>query len=361
MRTIQANNVILTYPDETCWLYDNLFVELVGDGVTVGAEIRVTELASGRYRTLTHISELERLVFPLNDTMKSLYRDAISFNAVVTVYEDGHETASFGFDFDCLNGKSLPMRAHGSTRTIYVYSQEDLYKVQMLFPASGALSVNGHSFPVLSPGMTGFDFRPYVTHSGTYSCCYQAGAKSGSASGINIVNAFGDTPFSGVVQLGFADESGEVPAGDKNKGDVWNDDKFSSERYCVNLVYEDVCAGFDVFSVMYTDTDGCIRYLSGKILEQTTNSSSKNFYRLDTGSVYRNISRKYREESSGTVKVAYDGLRRDSYWSDILLSDKVFFRNFDGTWLECGVVDKKVTVNADDSQDAQIEYELYID
>ena len=361
MRSTTISNTTINYPDSTCWLGDNLFVELIGNGVTVGASIQVTDLASGKYRKLKHISELNRLVFPLNDTMKSLYHDGISFNAVVNLYENGVTVDSFGFDFDCLNGKSLPLRAHGSTRTIYAYSEEDLHKVQFLFPATGAFSVNGgNNIPIIQPGLTGLDLRSYITHDGVYPMCFQAGAKGGSASGIDIVNAFGDSPFSGVAQLSYTDESGDVPSDEKNKGDIWNDSKFSSEKYCIDIVYDQACDDFNFFHTRYTDCDGCIRFLGGKIISQTTNQTSENYYRLDTDSVYRNISRKYQRESSGTVKVAYDSLKRDSYWNDILMSDKVWFRNFDNEWYECSVVDKKVTVNSDDTQDVQLEFELFI-
>lgn len=359
MRNTTISNTVLTYPDSTCWLYDNLFIKLDSSTSTVGAYIAITDLASGLYRKLKYISELGSLVFPLNDSILSLYHDSLSFNIVVSVYEDGNQVGSFGFDTNILNGRSLPLRAHGSTRTIYAYSQQDLQKVQLLFPATGSLRVNGNSLPVIHQGLTGFDLRSYITQTGEYQMCFAAGAKHGP-SGITIVNAFGDSPFSGVAQLSFDDKSGDIPENEQNKGDIWEDSKFNSESYCIDLVYDDVCDDFNFFHTRYTDSDGCIRYLGGKIISQTTNKSAENFYRLDTDTVYRNISRKFIKESSGTVKVAYDNLKRDSYWTDILLSDTIWFKNFDGEWCECSIVNKEVTVNADDTQDVQLEYELFI-
>ena len=360
MRTTTIGHTTIRYADTTCWLYDNLFIELVGNNVSVGAYIIITELSSGKYRKLKYISDLERLVFPLNDSIKSLYNDNISFNIVVNIYEDGVQVGSFGFDTDVLNGKSLPLRAHGSTRTVYVYSSSDLNKLQLLFPATGKLVVNGTTLSVMNIGLNSFNLTSIISHSGTCSMCYKAGAKSGGSSDIEIVNVSDITPFSAIAQLYFADESGEVPEDQENKGDIWQDSKFKAKDYCMELVYEMPCDDFDFFKVRYRDTDGCMRYLGGKILSQTTNTDQKNYFRLDTNSVYRNISRKYIEQSSGTVKVAYDSLKRDSYWSDILLSDKIEFLNFDNTWYECSIVDKKVTVNADDSQDVELEFELYI-
>lgn len=360
MRTTNIGHTAIKYMDTTCWLNDNLFIELAGNDVSVGADIKITEISSGKYRKIKYISDLERLVFPLTDSMKSLYNDSISFNIVVNVYEDGQIVGSFGFDTDVLNGKSLPLRAHGSTRTVYVYNPSDLIKMQLLFPATGKLVVNGITFPVLKPGLNSFNISSVISHSGSYTMCYKAEAKSGGESDMDIVNVFDITPFSAVAQLYFEDESGDVPEDQENKGDIWQDSKFKAKDYCMELVYEMPCDDFDFFKVRYTDTDGCMRYLGGKILSQTTNTDQKNYFRQDTNSVYRNISRKYIVESSGTVKVAYDSLKRDSYWSDVLLSDKIEFLNYDNAWYECSIVDKKVTVNADDSQDVELEFELYI-
>ena len=360
MRTTHIGNITVTYQDATSFLKDNLFIELVSLSGSVGADITVTDLASGKFRKLHHISELNRLVFPLNDTYMSLWHDAISFNVVIDVYGNGVLLDSFGFDTDVLNGKSIPSRAHGSEKTVYAYENSDLYKMQFLFPASGYFTANGNVFNVPSAGRFGFDLRTCITHSGTYQLCYGSGTPPGP-NVMSIVNVGNMTPYSGVVQFSYSDQSGSVPAGGEEKGDIWNDSRFNAENYCVTLVYEAVCKDFNFFEVMYTNTDGCYRFLGGKILSQTTNATKKNYYRLETDSVYRNISRKYQEESNMTVKVAYDSLRRDSYWDDILLSDDVFFRNYDGTWMPCSIEDKKITVNADETQDVEIEYQLYID
>lgn len=371
MRTYTSSNITLTYPDATAYLRDNHSIVLEGvlGNQKVGAVITVTNAASGASRTLRYLSEMNRLVFPLNDTFTSLAREgSVTHNIVVEIYDGMSAVDTFGFDTDIVNGQSLPLRRHGSTRTIYVYSEDDLRKVQVLYPASGAVSVGGCSFIVPYEGILGLDLRACVTRFGEWSLCYDSEAKGVEPSepqyeeagkaGIKIVGVKDISPTSAVAQLWFPDTSGEIDQ--DSGGGIWDDERFNMHGYCIRLVYDEPCnGGFDFFKVRYTDTDGCIRYLGGKILEQTTSRDAENYYRLDTDSVYRNISRRFADSSAGTVKVGYDSLRRDSYWTDILLAEKVEFLNYNGDWVECSVVTDKVTVKSEESEDVTIEYELF--
>lgn len=359
MRDTYISNTTLYYPDDIAWLHDNVCIVLESVGFRVGASIRVTDTHTGIYRKLTHYSELNRVVFPLNDTLMSLYSGSDTYNIVVDVYENETIVDSFGFDQTIYNGTSQPLRAHGSTRTIYAYDEQDLYKIQLLLPTSGNVNVNGHSYPVLWKGITGFDVRDAVDGNGTYPMCYFAGAK-GDSLGIDIVNVKNITPFSAVAELEYKTESGDVPEEEKQKGGIWADTKFEADDFCAQIIYEEACDDFNFFKVRYLDTDGCLRYLGGKIISDTTNASGDNYYRLDTGSVYRNISRRRITSSSGTVKVGYGLLRRDSYWTDILLADKVEFRNYNGDWVECSVVSDSVTVKSDESDDVTLEFQLFV-
>lgn len=363
MQTTTINNIELVYPDTTAYLHDNLFVRVVGiNGQAVGAKIQVTDLASGEQRKLSYVSEMSEVVFSLNDAFLSLWRDSLSFNITMRLYENGVYTGDFGFDTDIMNGRTLPLRRHGSTRTIYVYDENDLYKVGFIFPASGNLSVNGHGLPIIANGYKSLDLRPYITETGDYQLCFHAGAKGGGGttaeSVVKIVDIGGITPFSAVAQLQFADTSGDLPSGDKGGG-VWNDDQFYLEDYCINLIYSSVCNDYNFFKVRYYDTDGIMRYLGGKIKEETTESKGENFYRMDTSTPVRDISRRYITETSGSVKVGYGELRRDSYWNDILLADKIEFLNYNGEWFECSVKTSKATVTSDETQDVELEFELY--
>ncbi len=361
MRTDTIGNISIIYPEPTSYLGDNLLISVKSNAnLPVGAQIQVTDLASGNYRKLKYLSETSEIVFVLNDSIKSLYHDAISFNITMRLYENGVYTGDFGFDTDVMNGRTLPLRRHGSTRTIYVYDENDLYKVGFIFPASGNFSVNGHGLPIITSGYKSLDLRPYITETGDYELCFHAGAKGEGGvtqSTVSLVNVGGITPFSAVAQLYFADTSGDLPSGDKGGG-VWEDDQFYLEDYCINLIYNSICNDYNFFKVRYYDTDGIMRYLGGKIKEETTESKGENFYRMDVATPIKDISRRYLTESADTVKVAYGELRRDSYWNDILLADKIEFLNYAGDWFECSVKTSKVTVTSEEYQDVELEFEI---
>lgn len=361
MRTYTNNSITIAYPDTTSYLYDNLFVKLEdASNNAIGAKIQVTDLASGRYRKLQYFGETPLLVFSLNDAIQSLYHDAITYNITVSVYINGVHSDDFGFDTDIMNGRTLPLRSHGSARTVYAYGEDDLRKVGFIFPASGSLSVNGHGIPIIASGYTSLDLRSYITEAGTYQLCFHAGAKGDggtSQTTVRIVNVGNIKPFSAEVQLWFADTSGDVPSGDKGGG-VWKDDDYYLESYCINLIYEETCNDFNLFRTRYYDTDGIIRYLGGRIMEENIEASGENFYKMDTTTVIKNISRRYISDSADTVKVAYPDLRRDSYWTDILLSDRVWFLNYNNEWMECSIKTNKATATSEESMDVEIEYEI---
>lgn len=360
MQNATIGNFEITYPDTTAYLHDNLLIKVRSvTNQPVGAQIQLTDLASGNYRKLKYLSELSEIVFVLNDSVSSLYHDALSYNVTMRLYENGVYTSDYGFDFDIMNGRTLPLRRHGSELTIYMYRPDDLYKVGLILPASGGLSINDCHFPVITGGYKSLDLRGCVTDTGEYNLCYDSQAKGGSTSEseVKIVNIGGITPFSASVQLQFADTSGDIPSGDKGGG-VWDDDKFFVESYCIKLIYQEVCDDYNFFLCRYLNTDGIMRYLGGKIKDETVESKGENFYRMDVSTPIRDISRRYLTESADTVKVAYGELRRDSYWNDILLADKVEFLNYNGEWFECSVKTSKVTVTSEEYQDVELEFEI---
>lgn len=363
MRTIQVNTSQVTYPDATVFTGDNIFISVSDATYPVGAEISVTNIATLQTKTLVYVSELKNLTFDIRDTVKMLHAEGGStLNIKVKVYNDMFYTGTFAFNVQTLDGRSMPQRSHGSARTFYIYSPDELYKFYMFLAGSGSLYVNGTSIPVVSGGRNTFNLQQMVISTGEHSLCYYMGVKSGGSGApdqstrVEITDVEPWT-VSAVVSLNYHDMDPE-PSEQIKGGGVWSDSKMDLAKYCSRLVYEDHCDDFDFLELSYWDTDGCFRYLGGKIISETTETSKENF----TGvrhSVYRDISQKYINESDGKVKVAFEDLRRDSYYSDILLSDHVYFRNYNGDWLPCSIVDSKITVKSDEYSDLELEVELY--
>lgn len=365
MRTYTSGNIAITYPEATCWLYDNLFIKISSlNGVAVGGKVVVTELSSGQYRKLEYQSELDNLVFALGDTFLSLWRGGMTFNVVVTPYLNTVGQSQFAFDLDILEGRTIPGRQHGSTRTVYAYDSEDLKKIGFIFPATGALSTPCGTVNVTHGGFKQMNLSTCIQDSGEYLLCFDVGGKGGGGGDVgdilNIVNVDNITPWAGCAVLEWTDTSGDIPQNKSKGGGVWKDEEFDFDDYCIRLIYEEPCYdGFDLFKVRYIDTDGITRYLCGKVLEETTESKGNNFYRLDTETPYNKLSRKYITEAAKAVKVGYGELRRDSYWSDILLSPRIEFLDVNGEWLECALDTSKVTVTSNDADDVELTFKIF--
>lgn len=379
MRKTTVNTSEVTYPNSVIWVGDNCTISISDPIYTVGLKVNITNQSTNKTKELIYISEIKNLTLDISDTIRKLFvSGGTSFNIKVSCYTGGFYNGQFGFNTYCLDGKTLTSRKHGSTRTIYVYSQDELAKVQFVFSGTGGLNVNGHNMPVVGTGRTTFDLRPYITHAGEYQLCYRYGIKTANvqqAESMQGINRSGDdvrtdvtsrveitnvesSTFSASVALQFSDIDSQPSVDRINGGGVWNDEKVNLADFCIRLVYENICDNFNVFKVRYFDTDGTMRYLAGKIDTETVNSKQKNYYHND-GSVYRNISRKKIETASDTVKVKYQDLRRDSYWSDILLAERIDFLNYNGDWMQCSIVTNKVSVNSDESDDVTLEFELW--
>lgn len=361
MRTTTISTTQIKYPDANCFVYDNSFISFSDSLYPVGCEINITNLSSMETKTLKYTSELKNLTISINDVIRKLHQTGgCTLNVKVKVYTDLFYTGTFAFEMNTLDGRTLPYRSHGSARTFYVYNQDELQKFQFFFAGSGALSVNGHNFPVISSGRNSFDLRPYITHSGDWQACYRYGVKGGDGkdytSRVNITD-IEPSCFSAVAFLEYTDIDIQPVETEIKGGGTWADSRLNLADYCATIVYEDVCDDFDFIELAYYDTDGILRYLGGKIQNEVTSAKGKN-YIGERLSVYRDISQKHIEESSVTVKVGFADIRRDAYPQDLFLSEHVWFKNFNGDWLPCSLNTNKITIKSEETLDLELEIEL---
>lgn len=358
MREITIGGTKLTYPEETVWLDDNIYIKVTNiGGGNAGAKVVVTNMATGYYRKHTYISEMSDVVFDIRDTIRSLYTDNLTFTVTVDMYSDNLFDGSFSFTLTTLDGKSIPGRPHGSTRTIYVYSPGDLYKVGFIFNNTGSFSVNDTSFPIIAKGLTQLNLTSTITETGVWNACFDSGAK-GKGVEVKIAGVENISPFGAMARLEFNSGGDDYPDAGKGGG-VWKDDEFDMDDYCIRIIYEEPCKDFDFFKVRYKDSDGITRFLGGRVVSEKTTSDGENVYRPNIDVPYRNLSRKFIKETASVVKVFYPMLRKDSYWSDILLADNIEFLDLNGNWLPCSLVTNSVEVNAEETQDVTLEFEIY--
>lgn len=361
MRTKNIGNTKLTYPESTVWLGDNILLKLqtmLASG-PVGGKVTIRNAATGMSLVQAYLTEMKNLVFDIRDSLNSLYTDNLTFNITVDVYDDNFQIygKSYSFSLTTLDGKSIPGRKHGSARTIYLYGPSDLIKVGLYFNNTGILIINGHQFNVNKTGFNQFDLSSVITDTGIYQACFDSVVKPGIPTAV-IAGIEGITDKSVVVRIEATTGKEDVKTAGKG-GRLWNKDIFNFDDYCINFVYEEPCEDFDFFKVRYKDTDGIMRYLGGRVINDKTAAEGENYYRPSIEYTYRNLSRKHIKETSGTVKVFYSMLRRDSYWNDILLAEKIEFLDTNNNWLPCSLMTNSVEVNHNESQDVTLEYQLY--
>lgn len=361
MRTTNIGNITLTYPDPTVWLGDNILLELktsLPQG-PVGGIVTVRNAGTGMTLVQRYISEMKSVVFDIRDSITSLYTDNLTFNIKVDVYNDLYNlyAGSYSFNLTTLDGKSIPGRKHGSARTIYLYGPSDLIKVGFYFNNTGVIRINGRTFNVETPGLKQVNLSSVITESGVYQACFDSTTKSGIPT-IVTTGVEEITDKSAVVRINITTGEEDVETAGKG-GQLWNKDIFDFNNYCVNLVYEEPCEDFDFFKVRYKDTDGIMRYLGGRVISDKTDADGENYYRPSIEHPYRDLPRKHIKEASGTVKVFYSMLHRDSYWYDILLAENIEFLDTNNNWLPCSLVTNSVEVNNNESQDVTLEYQLY--
>lgn len=361
MRQKTINQTTTVYPNGTVWEGDNNTVTVSNPNYTVGASITLTNTTTQESRQLIYVSELKNLTFSLNDTIRRLFTvGGCTVNASVTLYVNGFTEGYFGFNMKVLDGKTLPHRSHGSTRTVYVYGDEDLASVQFVFAGAGTLTVGGTQLPVGGAGRRAFNLLPYVRTSGEHWACYRYGNSPFDKDTTTAVEIVGvkSLATSGVLALNFSDISMQPVTDEIKGGGVWNDSEVNLADYCIRIVREEPCDGFDFFKLKYYDTDGCLRYLGGRIMSEDTSAGGTNYTNVPN-SVYRDLSRKHLTEANGTVKVAFGDLRRDSYYSDIFLAENVWFRNYGGEWIPCSLETSKTAVKSEEYSDLELEISLY--
>lgn len=346
MRTNTILNTTITYPDEIVWLHDNNVIKLVSNAA-VGADVTVIDPA-GRSHELSYYSEMSTLMFVLDEVLEMLYDGNLgTWTCKVKVYDVGFEVGGFGFTFKVLDGKSFITRSHGMSHTIYVYSDEDLYKLQIYSPASGQAVISNWGFNCY-PGINQYNLQSVITSEGEYSFCLQSSSSVPSV--VTVTNDTAVNPTTSIIDFSF------VPGYDPNAksgGDIWDESK-DIFPVCHRIVYESHCEDYDFAELRYVDTDGCIRYLGGKVIEEIDEVEDNGFGRVTTDVWKKNPSR-WSTSSNKVIKIYFEDIARTAYPGDIIYSSSIQLKTWDGEWREVRLKTNSITTTDEDFIDFEIE------
>lgn len=318
---ISGSTIYIEYPDNLVWLNDNNIIRVASSvsGESVGARVAVRE-PTGSQLILDYWSETNELVFLLNDTLKQLFtNNTSSWDVLVQPYSFSTPQVSFTFQMKVLWGKSFPDRSHGAATTIYWNDVNELTKLQIFSYEGGSAIVQNNSFTL--------------------------------AAGVNSLNlgslSIGEDERIHILSTNVLETTPDVLGG------IWSDTRVNAEDYYITLKNVPVCADYNAVRIYYNDTDGCYRWIAGKLKKETNSAKGSTYSSIS--SIYRNGANKHIDSTSKTVTVGYQGIDSAAYLQDIMYSEDVRMLNYNGDLVPVSVNTSKLT-NEDFENDFEIEY-----
>lgn len=330
MRIKTTTNLTITYPERIVFLYDNNCIQIESSSGTVGADITISHV--GKTASLSYVSKFNKLVFSLYDTLQYLSDDNLSnYNFTVQTYIDGFPDEIFSFSVQVLKGRSFRDRSHSTDRTIYLYNEDELTKVQIYSPADSVLSIDGRFFN-LTTGYNAVNLD-FLEPESTYTACLTQAVSQPTIS----------VPFVTVKSTNatarFSYTTGE--AGDPvHGGDIW----YQGNVFPVCLTFEYVghCDNFNFCELRYRDCDGMTRFIAGKLLEETISTKHSDYYSTNI-EIFKESPKSLLTSKNKSIKVGFESIANNAYVSDILMSEEVFMRNYNGDWIPVTIKTESLT------------------
>lgn len=346
MRTTNVDVFNITYPEEIVWKNDSNVVKVTSANNQAGAQVTVEDPA-GNSHTLEYHSDLNSIMFYLDDAIRALYSDNIGvWRCRVSCYDQGIPLAEFSFTFYVLNGKSFITRSHGVSSVIYVYNSEELYKLQIYSPQQGVATCGQFGFNVYT-GLNQYNLTGAIRHDGEYQLCLR---DSNTVPPIaNVVIDTPVSPYKSVITWQAIINQAEETTG----GDVFNQNKVIFP-ICHKIIFQDHCDDYNFGEVAYTDLDGMRRYLGGKIIEDNDEVTSESYIN-SSPEIYKTNPNRFITKHEKTVKLALTDIEKEAYPNDIMYSESVYYRCWDGELRNCSIKNKSITRKDDEYVDIELE------
>lgn len=327
MRTYTSNNVTITYQDPVVWVGDSNIITIESSLSTdkVGAEIVIRHPSGTETRTIRHLSELPKILFFLDDALMALEDDNIGqYTVQANVYKNGVVVFTRTFSFQLLKGKSFTNQSHGIGRTIYIYNADELVKVQVYSPSNGAFHI-GSSYLTLTRGLNQYNLTSYLENTGTYQFCLQ----DVPVQPVAIIS--GDVAKTPTISTLFYTVTNSGSQSQEIGGDIYRHSE-TIFPICNTIVYEESCWNNNFVELRYRDSDGCTRYLGGNIISETNKVTGTPYERTDGTNVFSNIPYRLINTTQRSLKVGFTDIARNAYPQDLLYSETIDMRMYDGSW-----------------------------
>lgn len=309
--------VDLMYPEEICFIHDRNIITLTyiaaGDN-TVGGVFTLTN-QQGETATLLYNSEQKYLTFNLLSTLKKMmnndYYNVVTVSGSVICGETSEDITPF--NIKCVDGRTLHSRGHNTERIIYYYDNSDLTGLEFLMLDGGTIN-----FTQVQSGVVKQNLSNYT---GDFT--------------VNIV----DGNVNRVVTVKKA-----VIGGDNGYSTGCGEDGDEGGG---------VDNSFGILKLRYRNTDGCQRFIQGKITGRKRTVGQQD-WRADE--LVRHTPNAMITATTDEITVGFPDIARESYTEDIMYSPKIEYQREDGEWESCIIGGKSLTLKEWDTNEFEITF-----
>ena len=340
-----------------CWLDDNFPVDIRFTSPTMPSitsiQIDVKNTNSGVISQLNNTTKQSHILFNISDNIKNGLQEGVKVNIfnITISFTNISILQKFSYTLIVNEGKSFITKPHGSSNVILLYNQDELSNIELWAPFPSNSTISGNTYQV--DHFTTLDLSGEITAEGEYTMCLEPTEKASIPPIVDNITDQYITPYSSEITW----EAAEPEAGGSYPGNIW--DRCEQEKKCYTIIYEEPCCDFPFVELKYWNTDGCDRYIGGKLLNEGDSSkykmiTSKYQYNFNDTPYWqynevRNVNNYFSTENSKVLRVGVKDVPVGLELNDIVYSKKLWMRDYSGKWIPCVLNNFNVDYNNQDS------------
>lgn len=340
-----------------CWIDDNFPVDIrftsPNKPSILAIQISVRNSYTGYETFLYNTTTQSHILFDISDNIKNGLQEGVKIDSFsITITFTNISFTSFTYTLIVNEGKSFITKPHGSSDVILLYNQDELSNIEIWAPFSSNANINGNTYQVNH--FTTLDLSGEITSEGEYTMCLEPADKATLPPIVDNITDQYITPYSSEILW----EAAEQEAGDSYPGNIWS--RCEQDKKCYTIIYEEPCCDFPFVELKYWNTDGCDRYIGGKLLNENDSSKYKMIvskYQYDPFNAspwqyneVRNVNNYFSTENSKVLRVGVKDVPAGLELNDIVYSKRLWMRDYSGNWIHCVLNDFNVNYNNQDSK-----------
>lgn len=349
MRTITTSGYTINYPESIIWLYDINKIKVTGS--TAGHNVKIViNNPDGDQSELQYTTRTKSIVFILDDNIKNLWEKGNgdwSFKIIVD------EVEIFSFGAKVLNGKSFLNKTHGSASVIYHYDINTVYDartIEIYAPSEGRLIVGSTMYNVNYGWNTVYLPSIDIVNPGDYDILLTN--RNVAVITPFVISDIAKKPPISTIKWDYEIfENGVTIDG----GTLYETRQIFPTT--LKLHFEEPCPGDVVLK--YTNQDGCIRQIMGKLLEEKDEFKPTQLSNVIRSERYRFNPTFTNNSNNKVLKVGIYDMEAGAEINDIIFSDTLQILDVNNEWQDCVLKTNTVTNYKNNGFD-NIEFEIII-